>query len=398
MKPLLDASAQVNVTDARGMTPLMLAVATDRQHLDVIRMLLARGADVHAKTTAGETALDWARKIGSPEVIASLRRAGAVETRHEPISVPAPAHADLKTSVERSLALLKKASVISAANGGCASCHSHNIVDLAESAARAKGFAADEKIVAQRQALTRAPGFLNANLLERMDPQVPELTAYALMGLAASGYGADRSTDARVVNLMAQQRVDGRCTSGTLARPPIEDGDIFRTALAIRALQLYAPPALGEHIRVRIARAHAWLSAQQPTTAEDRNMQLLGAHWAGADSRTRAALVKAIAAQQRPDGGWAQTRHLSSDAYATGQTLYALTEAGKMKPDHAVFKKGMALLLSTQRADGLWYVSRRSPKFQAFFDGGFPYGHDQWISSMATGWAAAALATVLPGN
>ena len=49
-------------------------------------------------------------------------------------------------------------------------------------------------------------------------------------------------------------------------------------------------------------------------------------------------------------------------------------------------------LSSTQRADGSWYVGSRSAKFQPYFESGFPYEHDQWISSMATGWATAALA------
>ena len=35
VKTLLDAGANVNVPDVRGMTPLMLAVATDRQNIDV---------------------------------------------------------------------------------------------------------------------------------------------------------------------------------------------------------------------------------------------------------------------------------------------------------------------------------------------------------------------------
>jgi hypothetical protein len=56
----------------------------------------------------------------------------------------------LKTSIKRSLSLLSSMSVVSATNGGCASCHSHNIVDIVEGTARAKGFAIDEKIVAQR--------------------------------------------------------------------------------------------------------------------------------------------------------------------------------------------------------------------------------------------------------
>jgi hypothetical protein len=39
-------------------------------------------------------------------------------------------------------------------------------------------------------------------------------------------------------------------------------------------------------------------------------------------------------------------------------------------------------------------VARRqpAPKFQAYFNSGFPYAGDQWISAWATGWAAMALA------
>ena len=401
IKTLLDAGVKVDVPDVRGMTPLMLAVATDLQNAEVIRLLLAKGADPNAKSLAGETAMDWARKIGAPAPIEMLRRAGAVETPHVPIAVPAPAHADLRTSVERSLTLLRTASVVFAANGGCASCHSHNILDLAEGAARARGIAVDEKLAAQRHVLAKGPMNVPANLLDRFDPPVPELTAYSLIALASSGYAADRTTDAGVLNLMALQRADGRWTSGAVARPPIEDGDVFRTALGIRALALYGPPGRGD-VRERIARAGTWLSKAKALTAEDRNMQLLGLRWAEAknakagDAALRARLVKDILAQQRPDGGWPQTAHLSSDAYATGQSLFALAEAGEIKSDHAAFKKGMAYLLATQRPDGSWYVSSRSPKFQPFFDGGFPYGHDQWISAMATGWAAAGLATALP--
>jgi hypothetical protein len=61
----------------------------------------------------------------------------------------------------------------------------------------------------------------------------------------------------------------------------------------------------------------------------------------------------------------------------------------------AALERGADYLLSTQRADGSWYVRSRAPKFQPYVDGGFPYGHDQWISSMATGWATAALAGTL---
>lgn len=393
---LLDAGANVNVADVRGMTPLMLAVANDRQNADVIQRLIAKGADVNAKSLAGETALDWARKSGSPMAIKLLTSAGAVETKHEPNVVPAPARADLRISVERSMALLRKASVVAAANGGCASCHSHNIVDTVERAAVKRGLSTDEKLTGQRQTLTKAPYFSAANLLERLDPPgSPITTVFALTALANSGYQPDRTTDMVAAHLASQQARNGRWFIGG-ARPPVGEGPIAVTAYAIRSLKAYAPPGRAADMNERIARATAWLTAEKPITTEDRNMQLLGLLWADRPAGERAPLAKQILAKQRNDGGWAQTDHLQSDAYATGVSLFALAEAGGISPDHAAYKKGVAYLLSSQRPDGSWYVKSRAVKFQPYLDGGFPYEHDQWISSMATGWATAALTLALP--
>ena len=61
-------------------------------------------------------------------------------------------------------------------------------------------------------------------------------------------------------------------------------------------------------------------------------------------------------------------------------------------PSDAAYSKGVQFLLKTQLEDGSWFVRSRAPKFQPYFEGGFPYGQNQWISSMATGWATAALA------
>ena len=398
VKTLLDAGAKVNVPDVRGMTPLMLAVANDRQNLDVIRLLIARGAEVNAKSLAGETALDWAVKVGSKPAIDVLRQAGGVGTVHPSITPPEAAGADVRTAVERSRTLLAKASVVSAANGGCASCHNHNVLDTADRVAVKKGLAIDEKLTAQRQTLTKAPYFSPVNLLEHFpDPAgSPITTVFALTALANSGYQPDRTTDIAATHLASQQAADGRWFMSAIARPPIGEGPIAVTAYAIRALTTYAPPGRVRDTNERLARATGWLVAQRAVTTEDRNMQLLGLLWAGRGQADRVPLAKAILAKQRADGGWAQSDDLQSDAYATGVSLFALAEAGGIKPDDAAYKKGVAYLLSNQRPDGSWYVKSRAVKFQPYFDGGFPYEHDQWISSMATGWAAAALTLALP--
>jgi Prenyltransferase and squalene oxidase repeat len=98
-----------------------------------------------------------------------------------------------------------------------------------------------------------------------------------------------------------------------------------------------------------------------------------------------------LAAMQRSDGGWSQLPTLDSDAYATGEALYALNVAGKMSTSDPVYRKGTDYLLRTQAPDGSWHVKSRSIWLQPYFESGFPYGHDQWISAAGSAWAAMAL-------
>ena len=78
--------------------------------------------------------------------------------------------------------------------------------------------------------------------------------------------------------------------------------------------------------------AARWLERAPATTAEDRNMQLIGLQCVGADETALRKLAKTILSAQRQDGGWAQTAFLNSDAYATGQTLVALVKTGLLRP------------------------------------------------------------------
>ncbi len=109
--------------------------------------------------------------------------------------------------------------------------------------------------------------------------------------------------------------------------------------------------------------------------------------------RLRARAGSDLLREQRPDGGWAQLPTLASDAYATGQALVALKEVGVLKPSDPAYKRGAQFLMNTQMDDGSWYVRSRTPiPFQPYFESGFPFGHDQFISAAATNWAAMALA------
>ena len=128
----------------------------------------------------------------------------------------------------------------------------------------------------------------------------------------------------------------------------------------------------------------------QPRTSEERNMRLLGMSWAGVDKKELQKAVRELAAEQRADGGWSQLPSLNSDAYATGETLVALHEAG-MSTNDAVYKRGVQFLLNTQQEDGSWFVRTRAIPLQPPSDSGFPYGGEQWISAAGTNWATMAL-------
>jgi ankyrin repeat protein len=396
IKALLDAGADVNVHDVAGMTPLMFVLTSDHAHPEALALLLAKKPDLAAKNKYGETAFDWARKKGDKSAMEALKKAGAVETAVKAVNIPAPAPVELKSAVQRGLALLEKNDPTFFTSGGCSSCHNQNVVDYAVGVARSHGIAVDEKAIVARQKLNKASfGAAGPALAERADtPGSPDLSLFALTAMAAIDQAPDRMTDFMIANMVAQQHADGHWHI-TGVRPPMEDGDVPRTAMGIRAIKAYGPPGRAAEMNERVARAKAWLAAAKPTTQEDRNMQLLGLAWAGDDEKSLQGRVKAILDQQRPDGGWAQRDSLTSDAYATGETMYALVQAAKFSTKDPAYQRAVKFLLSQQRADGSWYVASRSPKFQPYFESGFPYGHDQWISSMATGYATAALALAI---
>jgi ankyrin repeat protein len=392
VKTLLDAGADVNAREARGMTPLMYAAATDHGDIEIARMLVARGADLSVKSNAGETALDWANKMGATPLAALLRKAGAPTAAGSARAVAPAAPTEIRPAVARGVALLEKSSGTFFGNGACGACHAQNITDIAVAAARKRGFAVNDAAASQRAAGASATFAATATrLYERFDGPAIDILFYTLAGFSAAGHPADRATDALVFNIATQQQRDGRWLAGGIPRPPIEDGDFTRTAQGILAVTRYAPPGRKAEMDERARRATAWLRNARPVTAEDRAFRLLGLTWGGADAALRRDAARAILALQRPDGGWSQRDELSTDAYATGLTIYALKESGNELPAGVVERAG-EYLRSTQRADGSWYVRSRSAKFQPYFDGGFPYEHDQWISSMATGWATAALA------
>lgn len=396
LRAALLRNPDVNVTDPKDRTPLSMAAISETVPPDVVQEIIARGVNIHAVSTDGLNALDYAKRLGRAPIIDVLTRAGAKPTREEPApKLDIVRGNDARAAIARSVPLLQRSAVVFYEKGGCVSCH-HNLLGLMTvKTVRSKGFAVDEKIAAS-ELRTLAEDMANTRDQALHGIVVPggqfTTTGYILIGLAAAGHPADASTDALVRLLRRGQFADGRWVSPV--RPPSEASVFTATAVSVRGIQLYGNPRSAAD-RDAIARGAAWLRKSTPSNTEDATFQLLGLAWSRAPAGERRAATDALLAAQRADGGWAQLEYRASDAYATGQVLVALHEAGVSAKSPA-YQRGVKYLLDTQLADGSWRVPTRTLPTQHYFESDFPHGESQFISAAGTNWATQALAWSVP--
>ncbi len=285
----------------------------------------------------------------------------------------------------------------------CFSCHDHALPMLALGAARERGVAVDEAASSQ----VAAKGFLFSPDLSSLDHAVQDSMivdpasseGWALVAAHAAGVPPNLVTAVYARRIANWQRPAGYWYTGD-DRPPQSYSFFTATAMALRAMQLYMPAQLARETQARRARARTWLLTAEPHSTEDFTFRLFGLYWAGATADECRHAAQDLLALQRTDGGWGQLPHMSPDAYSTGEALVALHEAGGLTVTDPAWQKGAAYLLATQQTDGSWHVHTRmlSPAAVSppYIESGFPYGHDQFLSTAATCWAAMALMLALP--
>lgn len=104
-----------------------------------------------------------------------------------------------------------------------------------------------------------------------------------------------------------------------------------------------------------------------------------------ADDVAKNSLIQELRSLQRDDGGWSQTSDRPSDAFAVGQSLYAMYCVGVPSTDDSV-RRGLAFLVRSQAADGTWpMTSRNNPET------GKPADNLNPITYAATAWAVIGI-------
>ena len=407
---LLDRGAEVNTPGRRlqsfrndtALTPLMYAAFNERDDPTIVDWLLARGANVNAKSSSGDTALGIARLRGQTKIVAALLAGGAKSQPDPPApvrgalwtteQVEKPDSSLMRKAAEAGVSLLLKSSARLTETTGnrCFTCHQHSQPALAWTLAREKGLNYPDAIAREElNAAIRVGQRRAASVIQEPTP-VPSISAWFLVGLKATGYPADRLTDEWAYSLARYQYGDGRWITKA-SRAPTDYSDVTSTALALKALKAYAPPTMQARFDRQVAKGASWLRNYQAESTEERALQLLGLLWAGNKPSELTQLAKRLLDQQREDGGWAQLPTLGSDPYATGLSLYTLAQVGEINPSHPACQRGITFLLKNQCDDGSWFVRTRGSPVQVAIDDIFPHGKDQWISSVATTWSSMAL-------
>lgn len=385
VKMLLDKGADVNIRDDRGYSPLMYAAYAEVTPAGVTRMLLAKGADPSV-VGEGETPKMLAAKRGDTEVARILGVPEADRLKGGVAHSKMTGNRNPSEAVAKALEVLAKQSTRFIKTAGCNSCHNQNLAAAAAGLARERGLATVTIAELPLEFVERSP----ERAMDMSIGAAVNSLGYESLEFVANRRPADEYSDS-VAHLVKAMQTPAGSWQTTGVRPPLTSDDFITTAMAVNLLKHYGPVTEKADTAKRLARAASWLESASAGTTQERAFRLLGIGWAKENSPAIAGAVKALAETQRADGGWPQLPAMGSDAYATGQALYALHVGGKVPVNDPVFKKGVEYLLKSQAADGSWHVKTRSLWVQPYFESGFPYGHDQWISAAGTSWAAMAL-------
>jgi hypothetical protein len=298
--------------------------------------------------------------------------------------------------VKRALAPIERSVQEYPKHRDCFSCHHQAIPALALTTARDRGFTVDPDSFASILEVTIHDLSTAQPAYERREGQGGGVTraGYALWTLELLGHPSDETTRAVAVYIDDLIRDKDHWKTSS-RRPPSEASPFTTTFVGLKALAAYPVPNNGD-LHSRKDEIKAWLDRTTPKETEDHVFRLWSLHHLDPTDASIRTAADALLAIQNDDGGWPQVPEGKSDPYATGSALVSLRLAGGLPADSKPYRRGLAYLVHSQQPDGTWKVESRSNPFQPYFESGFPYEANQFISIAASSWATTALSLALP--
>ena len=307
-------------------------------------------------------------------------------------SPPGTSDRTVRDAAARSIRLIEQSATEILKHRQCSTCHHQTLSLIVFDEARRVGLEFDEGVFQSqlRRIRTYHASRLEGYLAAKDNGEQVHTPGYGLWGLDAAGHQPDKLTAAIVGYLLSYQQESGHWLVG-LDRRPAEASDFTTNYLAIRAVKRYGIEHQRDQIATRTKAVKQWLAKAKTRDTEDEVFRLRLAHELNYEKKQLKPFIDGLLDAQHISGGWPQTAAMAPDAYATASVLVALHESGNVPVDHPSWQLGLRYLLQTQQPDGSWHVVTRAKPMQEYFESGFPYRGDQFISAFATGWSTKAL-------
>jgi Squalene-hopene cyclase C-terminal domain len=273
---------------------------------------------------------------------------------------------DVEATIDRGLAFLTRDALDWRAEHNCVSCHHAGLVIWALHEAKQRGHVVDEAVLKELTNWVAESGDGKTSLPR---PEAAPRAVNAKAVWLALGLGADPKPDAKLkegIKLLLETVKSDQAENGSWSwwpetRPPIfGSSDESMTALATLALTM--ADQSDESAKAARDKGVDWLKT---ATSEDDTqsiaIRLVLLRRAERPVDQWEPLIDRIKGRQNADGGWSQASGMPSDAWATGQALYALAHA-EIGADDPIIQRARAFLIETQLDDGSWPMTSRPVK------------------------------------
>jgi squalene-hopene/tetraprenyl-beta-curcumene cyclase len=305
---------------------------------------------------------------------------------------PAP---NVKETINRGLTFLAKDNLAWKEKRQCAECHHAPFTIWALSEGKKRGYAVDEKALDDLTNWVLTKDHLTKLVAKPPKQEKAELNeAPLLLALGVEAGGAKSAPDGLkelLASVLGDQDKDGSWRLSYEFRPVGSSPEVL-TTLALLALSAPNAPDMGPEGKAARERGLRWLrKAGSDEELQAAALRLILWRRMGQPAGEWEPLVEKLRGAQAADGGFGQVPKAKSDAYATGQALYALAEAG-VKPDDEAVRKAQSFLAKTQREDGGWAMVSR-----AVMRDGKPPKNLEPITHVGSAWAVMGLVRSAPG-
>jgi hypothetical protein len=182
--------------------------------------------------------------------------------------------------------------------------------------------------------------------------------AFGTMALARANELTGETKDPQLFKavdyLMSQQVADGGINpEGSDEQPPIVQGPFMLNGNGLVGMSWAAAHSPEPKYRQAADRVLAWVATHEPQVTQDKIAKVVALMDSGNAEQKRSAwsVVERLVGEQQADGGWKETPQMDgSNAFATGQVLYAFKRAG-VSVRSPSFQRGVDFLLKSQQRD-----------------------------------------------